>query len=814
MKKLLSFVFISFVCFYFAQNQIKITSSNSKKPLANAAVYCEDDLIGKTNTEGVLTFKTKCKKVEILANNHEAADAEVKKIMEVSLKPTAEKTGNIDRILITDKSDAKALQLLDEVNKRFKENSPKSLESYQFTGYSKLSIDVDRDSVQIFKAFLEKRKDSLTKLKRDFKQKEKKKKDSLIGEDFTETMQQSQMFLWEKASKYKFSQKYGDTTVIEDNRMSGFQNPIYEFLAVNVSNLNRVPRQISPENRKIYNYYMADTISLEGRKTYVIKFKEINNKLRQNPRKFNGKIYIDSENFALKKIESNSKKANEGNVISVWKPINNKWFLDYEELKIKAGSQDYTVVKKDSAKKGEKSQAIVKKFGNYLYVKNNFFDFKINPELPSEELSGYSLEIKNTDGKLLSQYRTDSLSQREEATYVKIDQFVQKNNFDKKISFITNLLKGNLRYKMIDIDLNRLFEVNRYEGVRLGAGIKLNEKFSSTFSPDFYFGYGFRDHTWKYGGGIDVKLSQKRTSILRLEYINDVFAAGRLSKTFWDNAMKTPDIGLDIYNLNYYKSEQFGISYTYDLSNSLSAKLIASKEQQNALFPYQYKNMGNSFENFNTSLSLKYSPNDKNLMTPAGKYTYEKGFPQIFVNFEIGSEMFGGQLNYQRIDALAIHQFRNKMGITNIKLFGGFSNGTAPIWKNFEITGQTNTNGNLRSKINTPSMLGFVTMPSGVFYTDRFVALQVSQLLPFQFKFGGKRTSSIQIEYQAAIGNHSNPSDHKFNFQVLNRPYQEIGFVWNRFLGTSLGVGASYRLGHYQTSEFKDNIGIQLKFGL
>lgn len=814
MKKLLSFVFISFVCFYFAQNQIKITSSNSKKPLANAAVYCEDDLIGKTNTEGVLTFKTKCKKVEILANNHEAADAEVKKIMEVSLKPTAEKTGNIDRILITDKSDAKALQLLDEVNKRFKENSPKSLESYQFTGYSKLSIDVDRDSVQIFKAFLEKRKDSLTKLKRDFKQKEKKKKDSLIGEDFTETMQQSQMFLWEKASKYKFSQKYGEKTVIEDNRMSGFQNPIYEFLAVNVSNLNRIPRQISPENRKIYNYYMADTISLEGRKTYVIKFKEINNKLRQNPRKFNGKIYIDSENFALKKIESNSKKANEGNVISVWKPINNKWFLDYEELKIKAGSQDYTVVKKDSAKKGEKSHAIVKKFGNYLYVKNIFFDFKINPELPSEELSGYSLEIKNTDGKLLSQYRTDSLSQREEATYVKIDQFVQKNNFDKKISFITNLLKGNLRYKMIDIDLNRLFEVNRYEGVRLGAGIKLNEKFSTTFSPDFYFGYGFRDHTWKYGGGIDLKLSQKRTSILRLEYINDVFAAGRLSKTFWDNAMKTPDIGLDIYNLNFYKSEQFGISYTYDLSNTLSAKLIASKEQQNALFPYQYKNMGSSFENFNTTLSLKYSPNDKNLMTPAGKYTYEKGFPQIFVNFEIGSEMFGGQLNYQRIDALAIHQFRNKMGITNIKLFGGFSNGTAPIWKNFEITGQTNANGNLRSKINTPSMLGFVTMPSGVFYTDRFVALQVSQLLPFQFKFGGKRTSSIQVEYQAAIGNHSNPSDHQFNFQVLNRPYQEIGFVWNRFLGTSLGVGASYRIGHYQTSEFKDNIGIQLKFGL
>ena len=30
-------------------------------------------------------------------------------------------------------------------------------------------------------------------------------------------------------------------------------------------------------------------------------------------------------------------------------------------------------------------------------------------------------------------------------------------------------------------------------------------------------------------------------------------------------------------------------------------------------------------------------------------------------------------------------------------------------------------------------------------------------------------------------------------------------------LGTGLGVGFSYRLGYYQTSEFKDNFGIQLK---
>ena len=90
--------------------------------------------------------------------------------------------------------------------------------------------------------------------------------------------------------------------------MSGFPNPIYEALALNISYLNRIPSQLRPENRNIYRYYLSDTIEIDNRKTYVIKFKEITNKLKQNPRKYNGKIYIDAENYALKKLETSSKK--------------------------------------------------------------------------------------------------------------------------------------------------------------------------------------------------------------------------------------------------------------------------------------------------------------------------------------------------------------------------------------------------------------------------------------------------------------------------------------------------------------------------
>ena len=59
-------------------------------------------------------------------------------------------------------------------------------------------------------------------------------------------------------------------------------------------------------------------------------------------------------------------------------------------------------VKKDSVKKDEKQKFKTKKFGNFLYVKNQYFDFETNITQQKSDFSGYSLEVKNADGSLLS----------------------------------------------------------------------------------------------------------------------------------------------------------------------------------------------------------------------------------------------------------------------------------------------------------------------------------------------------------------------------------------------------------------------------
>ena len=163
MKQTLSAIFLLFFTLYFSQNQLQVINTKNQKAVYNAAVYCDDDLLGKTDANGKLTFKTKCKKVEIFANNFEDKEVSVQKEMKVSLTPSKEKTGNIDKVILTDKSDAKALKILDEFNKNYKKNSPQALDSYQFKSYSKISIDVDQDSIADYQNFLAKRTDSLGK---------------------------------------------------------------------------------------------------------------------------------------------------------------------------------------------------------------------------------------------------------------------------------------------------------------------------------------------------------------------------------------------------------------------------------------------------------------------------------------------------------------------------------------------------------------------------------------------------------------------------------------------------------------------------
>lgn len=807
MKKHSAIFFLFIGLFFFGQSKITVLKTGEGTPIPNASIFCKDKLLGKTNTEGTLTFKTKCEKVEVKAPDFYKDDAVVDKVMEISLSKTDPKLQSIEGVIISDKSDPRALRILQKVNDNFKNNSPQSLESYSFKSYEKISFDFDEDSIKQYSQYLNHRLDSL-KLVPTAIQSAEKKKDSLEKLNVMKLMTESKLFLWERASEFLYSKKYGEKINILDNRVAGLKQPVYEMLALR-SNRNKIPKEIQEENRTLYRYFLTDSIEIEGRKNYVIRFRQADYKNPVQKRKFNGYIYVDAETYGLKKIESNSKKKSEGSITSIWKPIDNKWFLLKENFKIKMGSTVFDFNKTDKKKNGDSEEKLKKQFGNYVFVRADYFDFKTSVDENKKDFSGYSMSVKNTGGDILEKYRTDSLTIREKMTYSKIDSVGKKYNLDQKMNVFTGFLKGKIRVGNVDFDALQLLKYNQYEGFRLGAGIKMNEKFNKYISPDAYIAYGFKDSSWKYGAGIDIKTTLDKTSFFRGEYYNDVDAAGRFNENLWNFKMKINNSGVDLNNDRFYHFEGFKVSYENDLSNSLTLRVSAKRDREEAKFDYSYNNLGNRFENVATQLTLKYSPNSKSMMTPSGKLTYEQNYPEFYFNYEQGIKTLGGDFGFSRFDFLVQHSFKTKLGVTGLRLYTGLSIGNAPIWHQYAVNGLGNGESSLN--FNLTSYLGFATMEGGKYYNDKFVGYYLTHRIPYYFSTFGKKISSFDMVYRGITGDMKNPEIHQFDFQKLDHFYQEIGLEANNFLGSPFNLGFFYRVGYYATPTFKENFAIQLK---
>ncbi|WFB67585.1 hypothetical protein [Chryseobacterium sp. WX] len=765
----------------------------SQKPVYKAKVSCDNAVIGYTNEQGILEFKTGCKNIDIDADSYQRESITVESSMEVSLLKKTSQTTNIEAVVIEDKSDPRALEILKKVNKLFKENSPKSLGSYSYKSYEKISLDIDEDSLSQFNQYF----NDLNIFKK------KREKDSLNNINARKIFSKSKLFLWERAQEFLYSKKYGEKINILDNRISGLKQPIYEMIALQQSNRDVVPEQIKPENRGLYRFFLSDTVTLDGRKNFVIRFREVNYKKPDRKRKYNGAIYVDTETYGIKKIENFSKNKNEGIITSTWVFYNNKWFLAHEKAKLKMGKMAMDDKVHADDKKDKKS------FGTYAFLTSKYFDFESPIEEDPKDFKGYTFSVKNIDGQSLDRYRTDPLTEREQNTYKTIDSLGKKYKIDSKAQILSGLLNGQIRVGSVDFAVDEIVNYNSYEGFRLGLKAKLNENFNPYFSPDYYFAYGVKDRKWKYGMGLDMKTTLEKNSFFRFEVYDDVTASGEFNRKMWNFKMRMMNFGNNLNNDRYFHFKGMSLSYLNDVTNGLTVALAVRRNTEEAEFDYQFRDRGTSYRNFNTLFTLKYSPNSTNIMTPQGKSLIDQKYPELYFNYEQSYKILQGDFNYSRFDGLFVHNFKTPIGTTGFRLYGGLVLGGAPIWKNFTMNGLASPGKDFN--FNLTSYLGFATLEGGKYYNDRFVAYYFTHKLPWYLKSFGHNVSSFDFVLRGTIGDMKHPEYHQFKFRKLDHLYQEVGVEWNNFLSSYFNLGVFYRVGYYATPHFKENFAIQFK---
>lgn len=797
MRSFFSFLFVSFLFLVNAQSTIKIVDQKSNLPISGAHLKCNENIIGTTNEKGFAQISTICKNISVEANGYYKENVDVQPQIEIELLPISANTKTIEEVVIEDKTDPRALEILRLVNKNFKKNSPKSLSSYTFKSYEKIGLDIDIDSVSVFTEYVNKNLNTLIS---------KKNKDSAEDTFTKKLFTKSQLFLWERAQEFLFSKKYGEKINILDNRISGLKQPIYEMIALQ-TNRDKLPVQLNEENRGLYRFFLTDTIEIDGRENYEIRFREVNFKKKNSGRKYSGYIYVDKETYGIKKIESESRKRDEGNLTSTWIFYNNKWFLSEEKVKFKLGRMLMKDDKKDSLQSTKQKET----FGTYATLQSHYFDFKTPIEERKKDFEGYTFTVKSMNGQFLEQYRTSPLSLREENTYKTLDSLGNKYKIDRKAQVLVGLINGAIRLGKVDVDLGELVNVNSQEGLRLGLRLKLNETLHPYLSPDAYFAYGFKDLDWKYGVGLDIKTTLEKNSFFRLQFTDDVRPSGEFNRNIWSFMMRMKNYGNNLNNNKYYNFRGVSLAYNNDITNGITMIFGAKRFSENALFDYNFMNKGNEFENFNLNYTFKFSPNSTNIMTPQGKTIIDQKFPELYINYDQGFKAFGGDFNYSRFDFLFVHNVKTILGTTGFRLYGGLVLGKAPIWHHFTMNGLAT---NSKFNFNLTSYLGFATLEGGKYFNDKFVTYYLTHRLPWYFKSLGQNVSSFNFVLRGGIGNMKHPEYHQMSFKKLDHLYQEVGLEWNNFLSSYFNLGFFYRVGYYTTPSFRQNFAIQFKLKL
>jgi hypothetical protein len=91
MKRVLLLLFFLMYFLGYSQSKIKVVDDTSQKPVSNAKISCDNKILGYTNEQGMLEFKTDCRNISIDADSYQIETASVESSMEVSCSKRVQK---------------------------------------------------------------------------------------------------------------------------------------------------------------------------------------------------------------------------------------------------------------------------------------------------------------------------------------------------------------------------------------------------------------------------------------------------------------------------------------------------------------------------------------------------------------------------------------------------------------------------------------------------------------------------------------------------------------------------------------------------
>lgn len=627
------------------------------------------------------------------------------------------------------------------------------------------------------------------------------------------------LFLMESVTKRKFYPPDHSEETIIANRVSGLKNTDMFLLGTQLQSFSFYGETVellgesymSPlANGAIskYRFELADTAYMGADTIFTIAFQP---KSKKNFSGMMGHLYINTNGFAIQNViaEPFEPKGMNIKIRQQYEFVDNrKWFPLQLNSTITFGNIGFPG-----------SQPLIGE--GRSYIKNLVLDAPIK----RKEFTPVTLLMAPRAGEqpdsIWNKYREHELDKRELQTYHVIDSVGKEMNLDRKLKLFEALSTGMIPIGPVSFDLKRLFSFNDYEGWRLGGGLRTNDRISEKFNVGGYFGYGFKDKTWKYGGDALVYIYRKRNAWVKLLYENDV-------KELGGNQFSKPASGLSLTNIypvfvsRMDRREKYEAQINTRAVGNLTANLFANHQfvktykdyHFNTYLSEQLQLFTDEFQITETGINLRYAPGEKLVRLSNQEVRLGGKYPVFYARYTKGwSGLMNGDYAYNRFDVMVEKTFKIlNVGDFSVSTVAGYMPEDVPMSLLYNAQGTNNLDyKRVWAGIAAPN--SFETMHTNEFQHSEFVAVHLRhnfrQLLVKRKNF----RPQFVLVHNMLWGKMQYPTSHNYLVQSTEKGFYESGFQIDGLLRsgiTSLGLGAFYRYGPYHQAKQIENFAFKL----
>lgn len=681
-------VVILFTVFLFAGNLLwaqstrvrgKVTDAKTGEVLPLVNVFFKGTTVGMTTDfEGEYTIETRQEVSELQAS---FVGYETKS---VKINPGAFNTVNfqlepqifdLDEVKVTP-GENPAHAILKNVSKNKSRNNPDRFQEYFCKTYTKMELD-------------------LTNIKPGFKNKKLQKNFGFIFEHMDTSVVTGKAYLPVMISEASADYYYRKSPalsreIVKASRISGIEEDytLAQFTGHLHGNVNlydnyidifevRFASPLSDHGLLYYKYYLVDSMNIDGRKTYKIRF---------HPKAFStpvldGEVNIDSTTWALQAAHVKMMKGLNVNWIRHLVIDNENQFLDDsvwfpKQDKIFA---DFSIVMSDSSK--------IVSFLGHRQVDYSNVDLK--PVIPKEVLKMdnnviINNEVLKNDESYWDTIRPYALSDKEKQIYGMVDSIKNVPLYQTIYDIVTMVLGGYYDTKYVELGpYYKLVSFNEQEGCRFQLGARTTTDFSKKIRLFGYGAYGTKDKRWKGAGGFDYAFSDLPTSKLSMSFKHDVvqlgaginaFTEGNILSSIFSRGDNDRLSMVNQMDANFEKEWRQGWSNTLgvQIRDIFSNPFVPFRKPEGGIMP--------SIQSTILRLNTRISKNEIVIRKAFDKYSMGSDYPIVGVDMAMGIKgLFKNDYEFYRLVGSVNYDFPiSPFGKSYIVLTGGKIFGKVP----------------------------------------------------------------------------------------------------------------------------------------